>query len=459
MIKKTYVFCLIVAFSAISASAEMYDDDKLTSSGVSMKDGMYYCDALGSYIRPYTRNSDVDECGYATEAQKICSSSPNTRWISGRCFCPERNQYLDSNPRGRYNIDRKKLDAPDAHSSLQSLGVSVNSCPEFIPRKNPYGRSVKLVPNENSFIVDKINPIHQWDNRDDFPGEQGNPNFPALLASKLGISIGFGYDENGLPVIPKFDTLITQLKKIKSDATFFEVNGELSGREYLENFMNNRLPIARISDTGDATYFLHDINFHAMALILIPQKIRELAQKETNYLLDFIDYFSTQYPEEWSKPQFKLMMQKLIEDQVSQIDAGTGNLVQSLYMLLKNETSFSNFLSALSLMNRHEKAQLHFRLMAITGGSNGFAEERSVKECLKNKKYLVHRAFEEENKTDQSIFEDALFAYIRSKESVPEFVNQIQVDHYKDIYWGKPSQHGSAVDLLIERLHQLRRNQ
>jgi hypothetical protein len=99
MIKKTYVFCLIVAFSAISASAEMYDDDKLTSSGVSMKDGMYYCDALGSYIRPYTRNSDVDECGYATEAQKICSSSPNTRWISGRCFCPERNQYLDSNPR------------------------------------------------------------------------------------------------------------------------------------------------------------------------------------------------------------------------------------------------------------------------------------------------------------------------------------------------------------------------
>jgi hypothetical protein len=63
---------------------------------------------------------------------------------------------------------------------------------------------------------------------------------------------------------------------------------------------------------------------------------------------DFIDYFSYQYPREWAKPQFKLLMSNLIEEQINRIDVAIGNLTQRLYDLIRNETSFSTFLNTLS---------------------------------------------------------------------------------------------------------------
>lgn len=450
-----FIAILFSLYPIHNSTAAKYSEETLAASGIITKDGMYFCAPRQSYIRPYDTSDDVEECAYANEAQRICSQSLNTKWLSGRCFCPEQNQYLEVDPRGVYVIKRRRLKDRDSSAALKALTSSVAGCSSFKPRVNPYGRSVILEKTKAGFTV-KLNSGANWDDRSDVPGEQGSPHFPTKIASVLNLPLGFGYNISGSPVLPTFEILVSNLKKVTHDVSFFEVDGELTGREYLQEFINGRLPIARIENTGDATYFLHDLNFHVSSLILLPSEIRNLAQKQTKYLLDFIDYFTDQYPKEWAKSDFKLMMQKLLEDQVRRVDSATGILTQELYHLLENESSLYDFLNTLSKMNRYEKSDLHSSLMAITDGGNRFCEKRSVKDFLEERKYQVLLAFEEEDITSQRIFEIALASYIKTKESDPEFTNEIPIETYDKIYRDQSGQLGiSAVELLVKRIEQL----
>lgn len=132
------------------------------------------------------------------------------------------------------------------------------------------------------------------------------------------------------------------------------------------------MPLAKIDSFNDATFYFHDLDFHLFSLLLLPKEILQLAQKQTQHLLDFIDYFSDNYPEEYKQHKFKLMMQKLIEDQINRIDLATGQLSLHLFELLKKETSLEQFFKNISSDN----CILHRYLMGITDGNNGFTKKK-----------------------------------------------------------------------------------
>lgn len=445
---------IILSFFKVLAWGTTLDPDDLMAGGIIMKDGMHYCDPLSSYVKP--TEDELMACAFAVNAKIICSFSPNTRWISGRCFCPEQNKYFDE-MQNEYEGSRTKITDPNAESLLNSLSSSVKRCPSFKPRKNPFGRSVVLLPTETGFKVES--PSGLWFNLDDKPGEQGNPHWPATIARVLGIDLGFG-NENGMPLMPDFKTLVRQAKKIAPDIGFFEVDGQLSGEEYLKAFVRGKLPIARIEPNGDATFLLHDMSFHAMALALLPEEIRKLAQRQTFYLLDFIDYFSEHYQEEYKQPKFKYLMQMLIENQVKRIDVATGRLTQNIYDRLRREKSWENFSASFMELSCLERGLFQSEFMAITSATMvGPDEKRSVKRFLKDIYYWSWAVFDWENEyNEMQIFKEALSAYIVSQEKTFKFAHEIEIDSTDDIYNNRPPKFGrSAVDLFIGRVNSLRR--
>lgn len=425
--------------------AKPYEAKKLADNGVTMHEGMYYCEALNWYVRPYVEREDVQICAYATRAKKICQENPNTRWVSGRCFCPEQNKYLGKTKREDNNLIRMSMKESDASKTLLELSQEVKGCLPFIKRERPFGRSVYLEPHEGFYTVKKFNDQSSWDNREDIPGEQGDANFGAIIASKLNLPLGYGYI-NKEPFIPTFETLNENLRSLKCDVSFFQSDGALSGRQYLEGFIAGMLPIARIEESQDATFMLHDLNFHAPALVLMPKKIRELAQRQTWYLLDFINDFNDRYPRTGEKPQFKLMMQKLIEGQVERIDLATGNLTQKLARLLKYEPSTHSFLDRLSRMEVEDRQKLHSVIMSITELGD-FGEKKSVKKFLEVRKYEVLLGFDNDEQGDIIFFQKALDNYIERNEYNREFIDELNAEEIVR----------SAVDQLIERISWLQK--
>jgi hypothetical protein len=419
------------------------------AKSISMKDGMYYCPALDTYIKPDSK--DIGECAFADQAQKICLANNHTDWISGRCFCPEKNIYLQTYD---YYYTKDILNNPNEY--LKNLFFLVKDCPRFKPRKNPFSRTVMLEPNLTHFIVTRV--LDSWDSRDDVPGDQGNPHFSARITDFFGINLGFGFDSNKNPVVPSFETLNSLVQKLDKNISFFEFAGKLTGRVYLENFIKGQLPVSRITNNGDATYFLHDLSFHAASLLLLPPKILMLAQKQTYYLLDFVDSFKSKYPSKYSQPNFKLMLKRLIQDQIDRIDSATGLLELALFDWLHDE-SYQDFVEFLSNLDRSNLARYSSVLTRIICSDFrfGFSELRSVKEFLLDKKYLVLRAFDDSDKKDIKFFMDALFAYIK-EQNKKEFVEEIELDFFDDPdgqelkYLSKPT----AVDLFIERIESLR---
>lgn len=107
----------------------------------------------------------------------------------GRCFCPEQNIYLDGN--------------------LEKLEDLVLKCPALTSKKYFLGRSVTVYAHENGYLVKKINQ-KEWNNLDDKVAQQGDPNIPVLLSSKLGIPLGFGFDVDDSLIFPTFENLLKQ---------------------------------------------------------------------------------------------------------------------------------------------------------------------------------------------------------------------------------------------------------
>jgi hypothetical protein len=428
--------------------------ETLAKSGVIEKDGMYYCTATGLFVRPYDTDKDVDQCAYALEEQKICSTSLNTKWISGRCFCPRDNRYLGYQPRR----GRLAGNDPSAQNQLEKLALSVKKCDPFTGADHPFGRTVRLQSTASGYLISLMKDAQEWDSRIDFPGEQGNPHYPARISKVLELQTGFGcHPLTEDPIFPTLRQLIENINQLKhGDISFFEVKGELTGEEYLKQFIENRLPVAEIEQNGDATFYLHDLNFHSMGFLLLPRQIRELAQKQTRYLLEFIDFFKTEHPQEWKESKHRLMMQKLIEDQISRIDVGTGYLTEGVFDLLEKETSFKTFINSLETMDSRKKSILNFLLMRITGGDVGLHEKKSAKESFEDKEWLVLRAYERSDREGQKFYKNALDSFIKLKKSQPDFVEEIQIDSYDDVSHGRIGKYGTtAVDLFVDRLHEL----
>lgn len=430
--------------------AKLYDANVLFKSGVSFSNGMYYCAALKLYVRPYDNRPDVQACAYATKAKEICLKNPHTSWRSGRCFCPQLNEYLGVDQRQGDKIIRIGMDDDDAQGLLFGLKEEVKICKEFMPREHAFGRSVYLLSNDGFFVAKKSREHFDWDNRDDIPGEQGDPNFGPTIASALSLPLGFGY-LNRSPIIPTFETLIQNLASLKSDVGFFESPGALSGQQYLEHFIANELPIALIGKKKDATYFLHDMNFHVMGFMLMPKDVRQLAQRQTSYLLDFIDDFSFRYPEKYALPQFRLLMQKLIESQIEQLDLATGNFTQKLFLLTENEQTLHEILRKLANMNVKERLALHSLIMALTDLESGRCERRSVKDFLEVRKGDYPLGLDADALEDIRFYQQAMDDYLERKMHEPELTEELAIDKYEDLE-ADDGKGRSAVELLGERI-------
>lgn len=444
------IIFIVVGFFLTTTFAKSYDNKKLSDSGVSFKNGTYYCLAMKKYVRPYDNRPDVEACAFATRAKEICEKSPNTRWLSGRCFCPELNNYLGERRQEGDELISMGMNDVDANHNLFLLQQEIKGCDPFIKKDMPFGRSVYLEPFEGSYVVHK-KAYSSWDNRDDVPGEQGDPHFGAQVAAVLDLSLGFGYLE-GEPVIPTFDTLMHSLRAIKSDVSFYQTQGALSGRQYLENFIANQLPIAKIDENQDATYFLHDINFHAVSFLLMPKEVRELAQRQTRYLLNFIDDFTNKYPRQYETPQFKLLLRKLIESQIELLDLATGNFMQRVYLFSIGEPSLSAFIRKLSLVTAKSRLDFHSLIMALTD-EQGY-EKRSAKDFIEARKGDFLLGLDKDEATSIRFFQDAIDAYIEEKSAEPDFIREIELAPYRNIAEGQGL---SAVDLFKNRLLWLNR--
>lgn len=80
-------------------------------------------------------------------------------------------------------------------------------------------------------------------------------------------------------------------------------------------------------------------------------------------------------------------------------------------------------------------------------------KKNSIKEFIKDKKYLFLRAFNKNDQEAKKTFNDALCSYVTSKEQEPEFSARIKIDTYLDLYWNKPSEFGkTSIDLFMENI-------
>ena len=122
----------------------------------------------------------------------------------------------------------RTLDHPEADSWLKALISSAEQCPNFVPGKATFARSLTLTSIDSGFILEKA-PEGQWDNQDYSPGQRGNPQVPTKLASILELQMGFGHTTDGLPIFPTFETLVSKLNPVLSDVSFFKTDGKLEG--------------------------------------------------------------------------------------------------------------------------------------------------------------------------------------------------------------------------------------
>lgn len=443
---------LLISIYSISVFAKRYSQEELKAHGVSTKEDMPYCEALADFVLPYDSKFGALECDYATRVKKLCDQNPNAKWQFGRCFCPETNKYFDRHPARGYFQRRSRIDDRGALEQINNLEAQIMGCKAFTKRILPFGRSVFLKPEPQFFIVYKMNTDSAWSNNDDLPGPQGHCAYAPRVASMLKLPLGFGFLEDQ-PVIPTFETLDKNLKQINADVGFFEVHQELNTQQYLEKFIKGFLPISLIDESKDATFFLHDMNYHVLGHFLIPRAIMELAQRQTHYLLDFIKFFSTKFPELASAYPYNLMLKKLIEYQAQTIDVGSGNIILELHSIEKLSHSLDDFIRIIT--ESRKKIKLHKHLMAITIPANS-KETTSVEEFLNGQKDLILDLFEEEPAACSTFFQ-FLNTYIAAKKKYdPRFNIVLEVDKYNRNSKRMSGKHGrSAVDLFLERLDTL----
>lgn len=443
MIKKI-VFVLLFS---LNLAARKYTEHELSLHGVSIKDNMPHCQALEAFVVPYDYKPDVSKCAYASKLKTICDNNPHARWQFGRCFCPQSNTYYDRHPYSSLFIKGLNLsDETDPEQKFRDLEKEINKCGPFTPREHPYGRSIYLVPQSNFFIAHKMTDKSKWFNSDDVPAPQGSPTYVAHMMTLLNLPLGFGFID-AQPVIPTFDTLASNLSRLALGIDFFEVEQELAGKKYLEEFAERRLPISRIDQSNDATFFLHDMDYHVIGFLLLPPNIRELARWQTHYLLDFVKFFTRSFDEGKHYP-YNLMLNKMVEYQIQTIDGATGNLILSLKNLSEHSKSFEEYKQTLMSLDKQGRKDLHEPLLAITW-SPGLLSRNNVASFLADFNNLLEDLFEEEVQA-RYFLASTLKIYIDTKNKYEKnFRTELKVDKKN------PSHETYGVDLYLEWIEDL----
>jgi hypothetical protein len=354
---------------------------------------------------------------------------------------------------------------------LSILGINVVADPIF-------GNTVTLhlkkgaISKDTMFLLElKKDPNSRWLNFDNPDDPQGDPWWPVGIFDKLNLPLGFRSYKSNYPVIPTFETLQKNVEKLKLDVKFFESYGLLPAREYLERFIKNETPIARVPESGDAHLFLHDMIYHVSGSILLPNEIRELAQKQIRYFLEFVDSDSVK-TKMGNDKKLKSAINMLIKERVMHLDNSIGNLQ---FILLFNNYDFSK-------LSAEAKNEINYRLMSITSGSliynNGSSVELFMQgirdECRNFKAKLADSAH-------WGIIANNLDEYIQSKQEDFEFKRPIEIDvidgnlemykqqieffglnlvlqrYYWEIKYQESGYNRKAIDLLEERIEYLRR--
>jgi hypothetical protein len=160
---------------------------------------------------------------------------------------------------------------------------------------------------------------------------QGDPRwFPALVGAKVAAQFRFlKISENKMtaPTAEVASHVVDDFNKVLKDAEKlnfkFVETGEaaLDGREYLLYFLKRILPIASLGH-----YAVHDISFH-LAAILFPDNVLREADRSIELLLKFADWVDAlKEVDPHQKKLLQVIAKYLINQKVSDIDFGTGNL-------------------------------------------------------------------------------------------------------------------------------------
>lgn len=332
------IYIILMSFGAFCTF-----DSRAEFNGIVMKDGMYYCEAADKFL---SKNdlSAVIECQKRTSLKETCLEHKNTVWRLSNCFCPGLNQYIDPSeliPNKNFFENVKNL------LELWIFGHTggVNSiCPVFVKPVTSFGRTVTLTDMGDSYLVVK-DYEKEWLDISDTPGEQGDVRWPLFISDSLNLDLGFTHDiGHGYfdRYIPKLETFIKKFDDLNLDRGFVKVNGELKGHDYLAYFLQGKLPISEIEESGDATFFLHDLNFHSMGYLFMPDPFLKLAQRQVQRLLNFIEFFKTLHPNSYDQPEVRLFFQRVIESKVGDIDLSTAHLTQALNRVIFVDSFYKN---------------------------------------------------------------------------------------------------------------------
>lgn len=290
------------------------------------------------------------------------------------------------------------------------------------------GKSVKFYTNKNNledsshFYFEKKPDVTEWGNFDDQSGKEGNPCWPAEKFAWLNLPLGFGFIETPeglLPVAPTFKTLKKNLKRLKLDVGFFEVDGECPPELFLKQYVEGLIPIAKPAQ--NPRFFLHDMNYHVLGHILTPVPIRKLMQRQTCYLLDFIEQLKKSERIKRYENQIFELIDFLIRKQAENID-----MLANLHsMLTEKNFDFSN-------LDETQKNLCHHKLMQGTMWSYRHPSNSARLFFLSifedyQEKFLYGP---EDKKACLEIFIEELDSYIGSKKNDPEFNELMEVEEF-----------------------------
>lgn len=238
--------------------------------------------------------------------------------------------------------------------------------PEHIKDPSPGAKTIKIIDEipgrfgGKYYLVARRTGTSEWVDASDYPNPQGDPRLNIdLLGPTLADFFGFKFvdkDRIQIPDVQEINLSIQKLndgrkaylkrtdtqQKLRMDARFdpgaIEVHfydpkdEKITNRSYLNRVLQEgALPVGPLDLKSDQTIFLHDVNFHTVSWMMLPNWLLNAAFLEIRYLNDLEKYFKSLHLNFYSDPSIKIFLNRAFEGKVHSIDFGSTAAINTAY--------------------------------------------------------------------------------------------------------------------------------